>query len=36
LAAEIRLPPGSYTVFAQAEDSYSVFGDPVALTLTVK
>ena len=26
---------GSYTLFAQAQDSYGVFGDPVALTLTV-
>jgi len=26
---------GSYTLFAQAEDSYGVFGDPVALALTV-
>ena len=26
---------GSYTLFAQAEDSYGVFGDPAALTLTV-
>src|SRR5262249_12103285 len=26
---------GSYTLFAQAEDSYGVFGDPVAITLTV-
>jgi hypothetical protein len=27
--------PGTYTLFAQAEDSYGVFGDPFALTLTV-
>jgi uncharacterized delta-60 repeat protein len=26
---------GSYTLFAQAEDSYGVFGDPLAITLTV-
>jgi probable HAF family extracellular repeat protein len=33
----VTLPPGSYTLFAQAEDSYGygVFGDPLALTLTV-
>jgi uncharacterized delta-60 repeat protein len=27
---------GSYTLFAQAQDSYGVFGDPVAITLTVQ
>jgi hypothetical protein len=27
---------GTYTLFAQAEDSYGVFGDPFALTLTVQ
>jgi hypothetical protein len=32
---KVKLPAGSYTLFAQAEDSYGVFGDPVALTLTV-
>jgi uncharacterized delta-60 repeat protein len=26
---------GSYTLFAQAEDSYGVFGDPLAITVTV-
>jgi uncharacterized delta-60 repeat protein len=31
----VNLAPGTYTVYAQAEDSYGVFGDPVALTLTV-
>jgi hypothetical protein len=25
----------TYTLFAQAEDSYGAFGDPTALTLTV-
>jgi uncharacterized delta-60 repeat protein len=30
------LGPGTYTVYAQAEDSYLVFGDPLALTLTVQ
>jgi uncharacterized delta-60 repeat protein len=29
------LTTGTYTIYAQAEDSYGVFGDPVALTLTV-
>ena len=29
------LSAGTYTLFAQAEDSYGVFGDPVAITLTV-
>ena len=32
----VNLAPGSYTLFAQAEDSYGVFGDPLALTLTVQ
>ena len=27
---------GTYTLFAQAKDSYGVFGDPLALTLTVQ
>jgi uncharacterized delta-60 repeat protein len=31
----INLPPGTYTLFAQAEDSYGVFGDPLALNLGV-
>jgi uncharacterized delta-60 repeat protein len=30
------LAPGSYMLLAQAEDNYSVFGDPFALTLTVQ
>jgi uncharacterized delta-60 repeat protein len=29
------LSAGTYTLYAQAEDSYGVFGDPLALTLTV-
>jgi uncharacterized delta-60 repeat protein len=29
------LTSGTYTLFAQAEDSYGVFGDPAALTLQV-
>jgi uncharacterized delta-60 repeat protein len=32
----VSLAPGTYTLFAQAQDSYGVFGDPVALTLTVQ
>jgi hypothetical protein len=32
----VNLPSGTYTLYAQAEDSYVVFGDPVALTLTVQ
>jgi hypothetical protein len=31
----VNLPAGT-TVFAQAEDSYGVFGDPVSLALTVQ
>ncbi len=27
---------GTYTLFAQAEDSYGIFGDPFAITLTVQ
>jgi uncharacterized delta-60 repeat protein len=32
----ITLPVGSYTIDAQAEDNYGVFGDPFALPLTVQ
>jgi uncharacterized delta-60 repeat protein len=28
--------PGTYTLYAQATDSYGVFGNPVALTLTIQ
>jgi uncharacterized delta-60 repeat protein len=35
LTFTITLTPGTYTLFAQAEDSYGVFGDPVAFTLQV-
>jgi uncharacterized delta-60 repeat protein len=31
----INLPPGTYTLFAQATDRYGVLGDPVALTLQI-
>jgi hypothetical protein len=30
------LAAGTYTLYAQAEDSYGVFGDLAALTLTVQ
>jgi hypothetical protein len=36
LTVTVNLAPGTYTLFAQAEDSYGVFGDPFALTLTVQ
>jgi uncharacterized delta-60 repeat protein len=36
LTFTVNLAPGTYTLFAQAEDSYGVFGDPLALTLTVQ
>jgi uncharacterized delta-60 repeat protein len=32
----VNLTSGTYTIYAQAEDSYGVFGDPFALTLTVQ
>ncbi|HZT80471.1 MAG TPA: hypothetical protein VFA26_09620 [Gemmataceae bacterium] len=32
----INLAPSSYTLCAQAEDSYSVFGDPFAFPFTVQ
>jgi hypothetical protein len=32
----VNLVPGSYTLFAQAQDSDGVFGDPLALTLQVR
>jgi uncharacterized delta-60 repeat protein len=33
---QASLPPGSYTLYAQAQDSDGVFGDPVALALAVQ
>jgi uncharacterized delta-60 repeat protein len=36
LSFTVSLPPGTYTLYAQAQDSYGVFGDPLALTLTVQ
>jgi hypothetical protein len=32
----VNLAPGSYTLFAQAEDSDGIFSDPLALSLTVQ
>jgi uncharacterized delta-60 repeat protein len=32
----VNLAPGAYTLFAEAEDSYGVFGDPLAIALTVQ
>jgi len=32
----VNLSPGTYTLFAQAEDTYGVFGDPVSVALTVQ
>jgi uncharacterized delta-60 repeat protein len=31
----VQLPPATYTLYAQAEDSYGVFGDPFSLNLQV-
>ncbi len=36
LTFTVNLVPGSYTLYAQAEDSYGVFGDPLGLALTVQ
>jgi uncharacterized delta-60 repeat protein len=36
LTTTVNLASGTYTVSAQAEDSYGVFGDPFALTLTAQ
>jgi uncharacterized delta-60 repeat protein len=35
LTVTISLPPGTYTLYAQAQDSYGVFGNPFALNLQV-
>jgi hypothetical protein len=34
-ATAFGLLSGTYTLYAQAEDSYGVFGDPLAITVTV-
>jgi hypothetical protein len=31
----VNLAPGTYTLYAQAEDNYGIFGDPNTLTLQV-
>jgi len=36
LSFTVSLLPGTYTLYAQAQDSYGAFGDPLALTLTVQ
>jgi uncharacterized delta-60 repeat protein len=36
LTFTVTFAPGTYTIYGQAEDSYGVFGDPFALTLTVQ
>ncbi len=35
LTFTVELASGNYTIFAQAKDSYGVFGDPLALSLQV-
>jgi uncharacterized delta-60 repeat protein len=35
LTVTVSLAPGTYALYAQAQDSYGVFGDPLALALTV-
>src|SRR5262249_25624431 len=35
LTFTVNLSPNTYTIYAQAQDSFSVLGDPVALVLTV-
>jgi uncharacterized delta-60 repeat protein len=36
LTFTVNLAPGTYTLYAQAEDNYGVFGDPLAMALTVQ
>jgi uncharacterized delta-60 repeat protein len=36
LTLTVGLAPGTYTLYAQAQDSYGVFGDPLATTLTMQ
>lgn len=36
LTFTVNLAPGTYTLYAQAEDGYGILGDLVALTLTVQ
>jgi hypothetical protein len=35
LSYTVSLPPGSYTLYAQATDNYGALGDPFALSLQV-
>ncbi len=35
LTSTVSLAPGSYTLYAQAQDSYGALGDPIALALQV-
>jgi hypothetical protein len=32
----VNLASGTYTIYAQAQDSYGVLGDPVGMALTVQ
>jgi len=32
----VNLAPGTYTLFAQAQDNYGLFSNPYALSLTVQ
>jgi hypothetical protein len=36
LSFTVNLASGTYTLYAQAEDSYGVFGDPLPESLTVQ
>jgi len=36
LTYTVNLAPGTYTLFAQAQDNYGLFSDPFALSLTVQ
>ena len=36
LSFTVNLASGTYTLYAQAEDSYGVFGDPLSFSLTVQ
>jgi hypothetical protein len=36
LTFTVSLAPGTYTLYAQAEDNYGIFGDLAPLTLTVQ
>jgi hypothetical protein len=36
LSFTANLASGTYTLYAQAEDSYGVFGDPLSFSLTMQ